>query len=84
MTYQGVVHNGQLFVEGGVPLPEGTVVNIDLLNVSAPGTQKDSAPAPESQPTLYEQLKPFIGSIKDLPADFSRRHDYYIHGTPDE
>ena len=84
MKYQGVVHNGQVIVEGGLPLPEGTVVQFDVANVIAHEVGANEPAKVESSSTFYEQMKPFIGSIKDLPADFSRRHDFYIHGTPDE
>jgi hypothetical protein len=32
-------------------------------------------------PTVYEQLRPFIGIIKDLPPDFSINHDHYLYGA---
>jgi hypothetical protein len=32
-------------------------------------------------PTLTDLLK-HAGSVQDLPADFAKQHDHYIHGTP--
>jgi len=86
MTYHGIVRNGQVFVEGGVPLPEGAAIDFDVRVIDSQGASQNTnqVTSPVEGQTLYEALKPFIGVIKDLPADFSRRHDYYVHGTPDE
>ncbi len=78
MTYRGHVVNGQIVLDQPAQLPEGATVTVE---VDAP---RDITSPPAIQGTLHDRLKPYIGAIKDLPPDFSRRHDYYIHGTPEE
>ncbi len=29
-----------------------------------------------------EALAELVGSVKDLPADYARNHDHYLHGAP--
>jgi hypothetical protein len=77
MTINGHVENGQIVLDESVPLTEGMKVRVELLAVEA------EQPADGNLgPTLYDQLKPIIGIVKDLPSDFARNHDHYIHGLP--
>lgn len=76
MTYRGHVQNGVVVLDDPVAIPEGTVVEIEVL----------LAPQPEASDgggrTLVERLVSVIGKIEDLPTDFARQHDHYLHGTP--
>jgi hypothetical protein len=36
----------------------------------------------EGAKELPKKLKPFAGSIRDLPEDMAEHHDHYIHGQP--
>jgi hypothetical protein len=76
MTISGHVENGQIVLDEAVPLTEGMKVRVELLNTD------DRATNEEVGPTLYEQLKPIIGTVNDLPSDFARNHDHYLHGQP--
>jgi len=77
MTINGHVENGQIILDEPVPLSEGMKVRVELL---APDAEQ---PAEEEQiPSLYERMKSVVGIIKDLPPDFARNHDHYIHGQP--
>ena len=71
MTYGGRVKDGVIILEGGVHLPEGTPVEVR---------------APDQEPTdttgAVSSLLDLAGTIDDLPSDFSREHDHYIHGKP--
>jgi hypothetical protein len=69
MTITGIVQNGQIVLEPGISLPEGTRVNIVV-------------PPAEQRPTLSERLLKHAGTVTDLPADMAEQHDHYIHGTP--
>jgi hypothetical protein len=74
MVYRGHVENGAIQLEGSVVLPEGTEVRVEIM-----------APAPSRETeggglSLYERLKPVIGSVKGLPEDFAQNHDHYLHG----
>jgi hypothetical protein len=76
MTYRGHVQNGVVVLDDPVAIPEGTVVDIEVL----------LAPQPEASDggggTLVERLVSVIGKIEDLPTDFAQQHDHYLHGTP--
>ena len=97
MTYRGHIENGVVVFDEPVVLPEGTAVRIEpaevVGNANATIPSADDAGAsgeaeqpasPQKQATLYETLKPIIGTIADLPSDFAQQHDHYIHGTPRE
>jgi hypothetical protein len=76
MVYRGHVENGVIQLEGSCVLPEGTEVRVEIVA---------SSPRPEAEAgglSLYERLKPIVGVIKDLPEDFARNHDHYLHGRP--
>lgn len=76
MEYRGQVRKGVVVLEGRVKLPEGTKVTVREVPKR---TSKSSKPKGK---TLYERLKPIIGKAKDMPADFAKNHDHYIHGQP--
>lgn len=75
MVYHGHVENGAVVLDEAVPLPEGAAVEIQVVD-SALGEED------ENIPTLYEQLKPFIGQVEGLPPDASVNIDHYLYGLP--
>lgn len=77
MTIDGHIENGQIVLDDVVPLAEGMKVRVELLPSGAEQPTED-----EQVPTLYERYKSVIGIIDDLPPDFARNHDHYIHGLP--
>jgi len=77
MVYRGRVKNGVVVLEGRARLEEGAEVSVRPLRKAARRATRKKQP-----PTLYEQLKPFIGKLKGLPRDFSINHDHYLYGTP--
>jgi hypothetical protein len=77
MTVNGHVENGQIVLDEAVPLVEGMKVRVEVVEPAAEQSRKE-----EDQPTLYERHKSFIGTINDLPSDFARNHDHYLHGQP--
>ena len=77
MTINGHVENGQIILDEPVPLVDGMKVRVELVN------SEPTQPIEQQQPpTLYERYKSIIGIIDDLPPDFARNHDHYIHGQP--
>jgi hypothetical protein len=76
MVYRGTVRNGVVELEDGNGLPDGTVVRVEPVSSAVKPSDE------EDIPTLYEQLEPFIGIVKDLPPDMARNHDHYLHGQP--
>ena len=70
MTIQGTLHNGTIVLDGPLPLPDGTRVEV-VVN-----------PVVQKHPTLAERLLKHAGTVPDLPPDMAEQHDHYIHGTP--
>lgn len=77
MVYRGRVKNGVVVLEGRARPEDGTNVTVHPVRKAARALRKK-----KGTPTLYEQLKPFIGIAKGLPRDFSINHDHYLYGTP--
>ena len=79
MTLNGHVRGGVIVLDPPVALPEGAQVHVSVVQ---------PLPDPDSQDgnhqTLGEMLLKYAGKAKGLPADLSRCHDHYIHGTPRE
>lgn len=74
MSYRGHVQNGAVVLDDVVVLPEGAPVQVDLI--------ADSQESDEAGPTLYERLKPVIGTAKGLPPDAALNVDHYLYGQP--
>jgi len=77
MTVNGHVENGRIVLDEAVPLVEGTKVRVEVIETNSEQPAKD-----EEGPTLYERHKSFIGVVNDMPSDFARNHDHYLHGQP--
>lgn len=71
MTYQGHVLNGQITFDDAVHLPEGAVVQVQVLQQV--GTGSDD---------LNSVLMRHAGKGRDLPSDLAEHHDHYAHGKP--
>ena len=76
MTYRGHVENGVVVFDEPVQLADGVQVEV---TVRAPETSGNGV---EEIPTLYEQLKPFVGVLDNLPPDYSKNLDHYLYGLP--
>ena len=80
MTYQGVVQNGVILIDGGVRLPEGAEVQIELAEVQSPQSTSDDVP------TIGQKLAALARWAEtqdtDLPEDLAVNHDHYLHGLP--
>ena len=75
MTFNGHIENGLVVFDGPLNLPDGTEVTV----IVSAGKVTDGE---EDVPTIYEQLKPFIGKIEGLPEDASTNVDHYLYGHP--
>lgn len=73
MTYEGHVENGVIVLDGAVALEEGTRVRIEI------STHADKV----RRPTLAQRFSAVIGQAKDMPADLSENHDYYVQNPPE-
>jgi hypothetical protein len=69
MEYHGTVQNGVVVFDSPQPLPEGLKVKVVVEDTEA------------DQPTLLNLLN-HAGALSDMPSDFAKQHDHYIHGTP--
>lgn len=76
MQYQGRVQDGVVVLSNGIALPEGTEVSV------VPVTEPASENATQECSSLYERLKPLIGTAEGLPADASKNVDHYLYGHP--
>ena len=70
MTCVGKVEKGTVVLPPEVKLPDGTEV---VVNIPEPGS--DGV-------TFAERYREFIGMADDLPTDFARNLDHYLHGHP--
>lgn len=70
MTYRGHVKSGQIVLDEPVELPEGSAVNVELVQTIS------------SQPTIWDKLLKLAGTVEGLPADLAENHDHYLYGTP--
>ena len=93
MTYRGHVENGKIVIDDAVTLPEGALVEVDLVDEEkgsslydrlksvigmAQGLPPDAAQ--NAGHCLYDQLAPLAGAAKGLPPDLAENHDAYLHG----
>ncbi len=76
MTYTGEVRNGQIVLENGVQLPEGTRVRVEPVRAGK------RARSGHRRATVGQRLMKFAGIVHDLPSDMVRNHDHYLHGHP--
>src|ERR1700676_2447178 len=60
MMLQGHVVNGVIVTDEPCALPEGAIVQIEVVSASAPS-------AADEIPSLYDRLAPLIGAVDDLP-----------------
>ena len=91
MTYRGHVKGGQISLDEPVPLPEGSVVTVNVELVARNPDHLSSQQRPdreedplsdESDDDLSELLLRHAGKGRDLPSDLAANHDHYAHGKP--
>ena len=70
MTYRGSIQNGVVVFEGRVPLPEGTVVNVE------PETPVAAESVANPVYRIYELAAPT--GVPDLSLNL----DHYLYGAP--
>ena len=75
MTYQGHIENGKVVLDVVPTLADGTQVVVTVVENVAETEGREI-------PTLFERMKPFIGSIDGLPSDLSENIDHYLYGHP--
>ena len=75
MTYRGHVKNGQIALDEPIELPEGAVVNVDLVAV-------ETVENCQEQPTIWAKLLKLAGMVEGLPSDLAKNHDHYLYGVP--
>ena len=79
MTVRGKIKNGKVLLEEPRALPEGTEVEVRPVK---PKKKKPNKGKKQRARSLSERLAPFIGVVKDLPADMSVNLDHYLYGHP--
>ncbi len=80
MEIRGKVSHGVVILDKSDALPDGTVVRVEAVQEPA----LEEADPPQEGKTLAERFRHLIGCIKDLPPDFARNHDHYLHGMQEK
>lgn len=70
MTYRGHVKNGQIAFDEPVELPEGSEVNVEIVQNG------------DGKPRIWDKLRELAGTVEGLPPDMAENHDHYLYGTP--
>jgi hypothetical protein len=69
MAYRGYVRNGIVVLHDAITLPDGALVEVDLI-------------AEDAEAALCDRLKSVIGAAKGLPPDAAQNVDHYLFGQP--
>lgn len=75
MEFRGKISGGVVVFDNGTP-PEGSLVRVEVIVPASP------VPECSEEPTIWEKLKKYSGTVEGLPPDFARNHNHYIHGAP--
>jgi hypothetical protein len=70
MAFHGRVQNGVVVLDDAVSLPEGSIVEVELVK------------PPNDLQTLRNGLRDLAGTVHGLPEDLAENHDHYSHGAP--
>ena len=83
-----MIHNVDAIYDNGVFRPieplvlaEGARVHLRVEEQAASDQSATEIPQDELR-TLLEELKDFVGTVENLPADYSVNLDHYLYGTP--
>jgi hypothetical protein len=68
MEFTGQIRDGAVVLDDAQELPEGARIRIVVLEKISGGP--------------YSGLLKYSGIVKDLPKDFAKNHDHYLHGQP--
>jgi len=68
--FTGEVRGGVVVFEGSPPLPDGTKVRVERVDMDAALSE------------LSVLLMGVAGKVAGLPTDLAENHDHYLHGTP--
>ena len=71
MTYKAHVENGAIILDEPVSLDDGTVLAVEVISESP-------SKAGSLLESRRERYRPFLGALKDMPADWAENHDKYL------
>jgi hypothetical protein len=80
MTIRGKVSKGKVLLENPKALADGTEVEVRPVKRRKPAAKSAKTKTPPR--SLADRLRSVIGKAKNLPADASVNHDYYLYGIP--
>ena len=66
MEYRGRVQGGVVLFEAAIP-PDGATVRVEVVDPIV------------KEPTIWEKLQKYAGTVEGLPSDMARNHDHYIN-----
>ncbi len=78
MEYRGQVKNGKIVLNRRIGLKDGAEVVVRPVPKSKVTSRGNIAN--KRGKSLLERLAPIVGKAEELPADFARNHDHYLHG----
>ena len=73
MVLAGHVQNGVIVLDDPVPLPEGALVHVEVVQLQSQQPNGRS---------LFDVLQPVIGKATDLPVDAALNVDQYLYWQP--
>jgi len=76
-TYQGHVENGAVVLDSPVMLPDGTKVEVAVLEMTDAASERK--PIWEIALELANSIP--VEDVKKMPTDGSINHDHYLYGT---
>ena len=80
MSYNGIVQQGVIVLDGGITLPEGAKVQVVVTPETVTG------PGDTDGLTIGQKLAALARKYEsepcDLPEDLAANHDHYLHGLP--
>jgi hypothetical protein len=82
MTIRGHIENGQIVLDDPIALADGIQVRIEVLRAGWAQADNKSDSSGDQEKSLYDLMQPIVGIVNDLPPDFARNHDHYLHGQP--
>ncbi len=79
MTLHGHIYDGKIVLDPHGPLPEGAIVQVQIVT---PRSESDGPASDAQPPSFTERYKDLIGSVPNLPVDLSVNLDHYLYGVP--
>ena len=75
-TMLTATYDGKILVPASeLDLPKNAIVRLRVESV------QEAASAPVPAGSIWSKLRKHSGVARDLPCDYARNHDHYLHGA---